>query len=284
VSRSPVTAPHLAALVLVALAAGAIAARADSGGARRVSIVPDGVSAAFLTAPDGTAVRADVKDNAYEFLVPRPRVLEQRYVVWTGGDGTPHVQPVLAVGVLREPCATGSRSCRGRRGSRRWATSGHARRRRFCRRRSRPRPPGAIGSGASASPCPRSPPTARRWPRSRCRRRRSVSGRLPSDAELRRGPAPGSAGSLGGMAAPRSLVVLTLLAVTAAAVSVTILVWISIGTSNDLNRVVDKANRVADDASRSVDRLDRTTRELDPAIRSLRRAADALRQANTAAP
>jgi hypothetical protein len=86
------------------------------------------------------------------------------------------------------------------------------------------------------------------------------------------------------MAAPRSLVVLTLLAVTAAAVSVTILVWISIGTSNDLNRVVDKANRVADDASRSVDRLDRTTRELDPAIRSLRRAADALRQANTAAP
>jgi hypothetical protein len=66
-----------------------------------VSIVADGVSAAFLTAPDGTAVRADVKDNAYEFLVPRPRVLEQRYVVWTGGDGTPHVQPVLAVGVLR---------------------------------------------------------------------------------------------------------------------------------------------------------------------------------------
>jgi len=42
VNRSPVTARHLAALVLVALAAGAIAARADSGGARRVSIVAEG--------------------------------------------------------------------------------------------------------------------------------------------------------------------------------------------------------------------------------------------------
>ena len=59
-------------------------------------IVPDGVAAAFLTAPDGTAVRADVKDNAYEFLVPSARSPQQRYVVWTGGDGTPHVQPVLA--------------------------------------------------------------------------------------------------------------------------------------------------------------------------------------------
>ena len=33
-------------------------------------IVPNGVPAAFLTAPDGTAVRADVKDNGYEFLLP----------------------------------------------------------------------------------------------------------------------------------------------------------------------------------------------------------------------
>jgi hypothetical protein len=57
-------------------------------------IVPDGVSAAFLTSPDGTAVRADVKDNAYAFVVPRPKTPEQRYVVWTGGDGTPHVGPV----------------------------------------------------------------------------------------------------------------------------------------------------------------------------------------------
>jgi hypothetical protein len=59
-------------------------------------IVPDGVAAAFLTSPDGTAVRADVKDNGYEFLVPRSKTIEPRYVVWTGGDGTPHVQPVTA--------------------------------------------------------------------------------------------------------------------------------------------------------------------------------------------
>lgn len=60
-------------------------------------IVPDGVPAVFLTAPDGTAVRADVKDNAYEFLVAHPRTPQQRYVVWTGGDGTPHVQPIGAM-------------------------------------------------------------------------------------------------------------------------------------------------------------------------------------------
>jgi hypothetical protein len=64
-------------------------------------IVPDGVAAAFLTAPDGTAVRADVKGNGYEFLVPRPRTFGQQYVVWTGGDGTPHVQPILAFGLAR---------------------------------------------------------------------------------------------------------------------------------------------------------------------------------------
>jgi hypothetical protein len=57
-------------------------------------IVPDGVGAAFLTSPDGTAVRADVKDNAYAFVVPRTKRAEERYVVWTGGDGTPHVQPL----------------------------------------------------------------------------------------------------------------------------------------------------------------------------------------------
>ncbi len=57
-------------------------------------IVPDGVSAAFLTSPDGTAVRADVKDNAYAFVVPRTKRADERYVVWTSGDGTPHVQPL----------------------------------------------------------------------------------------------------------------------------------------------------------------------------------------------
>jgi hypothetical protein len=59
-------------------------------------IVPDGVGAAFLTSPDGTAVRADVKNNAYAFVVPRTERAEERYVVWTGGDGTPHVQPLGA--------------------------------------------------------------------------------------------------------------------------------------------------------------------------------------------
>jgi hypothetical protein len=63
--------------------------------------VPDGVPAVFLTAPDGTAVRTDVKDNGYEFLLPRQRRVEQRYVVWTGGDGTPHVQGVVTYGPWR---------------------------------------------------------------------------------------------------------------------------------------------------------------------------------------
>ena len=69
-------------------------------------IVPDGVGAAFLTSPDGTAIRADVQDNAYAFVVPRTNRAEQRYVVWTGGDGTPHVQPLGSpVFVLRVRCA-----------------------------------------------------------------------------------------------------------------------------------------------------------------------------------
>jgi len=70
-------------------------------------IVPDGVAAAFLTSPDGTAVRADVTDNAYAFVVPRAKTPEERYVVWTGGDGTPHVQPLGApVFVARARCAS----------------------------------------------------------------------------------------------------------------------------------------------------------------------------------
>jgi len=68
-------------------------------------VVPDGVVAVFLTSPDGTAVKADVTDNAYTFVVPRTRTPEQRYVVWTGGDGTPHVQPMpAALGGLRVRC------------------------------------------------------------------------------------------------------------------------------------------------------------------------------------
>jgi hypothetical protein len=57
-------------------------------------IVPDGVPAVFLTAPDGTAVRADVQDNGFSFVVPRTRAPAPHYVVWTGSDGAPHVQPV----------------------------------------------------------------------------------------------------------------------------------------------------------------------------------------------
>jgi hypothetical protein len=64
-------------------------------------LVPNGVPAVFLTAPDGTAVRADVKDNGYEFLLPNQRSDEQRYVVWTGGDGTPHVQPIVTFATAR---------------------------------------------------------------------------------------------------------------------------------------------------------------------------------------
>ncbi|MCW2994506.1 MAG: hypothetical protein JWQ18_2001, partial [Conexibacter sp.] len=70
-------------------------------------IVPDGVAAAFLTSPDGTAVRADVTGNAYAFVVPRAKTPEERYVVWTGGDGTPHVQPLGSpVFVARARCAS----------------------------------------------------------------------------------------------------------------------------------------------------------------------------------
>jgi hypothetical protein len=83
------------------------------------------------------------------------------------------------------------------------------------------------------------------------------------------------------MAAPRPLVILTLLAVTVAAISVSILAWVAIGAANDTQRVVDKADRVANDASVSLRRLNRTTRDLDPAVRSLRRAADALSEART---
>jgi hypothetical protein len=60
-------------------------------------IVPDGVDAVFVTAADGTSTRADVRDNGYAFGLPRPRRPEQRYLVWTGSDGSPHVQPLPAI-------------------------------------------------------------------------------------------------------------------------------------------------------------------------------------------
>jgi hypothetical protein len=86
------------------------------------------------------------------------------------------------------------------------------------------------------------------------------------------------------MAAPRPLVILTLLAVFVASVSVTILAWIAIATAHHAQDVVDKADRLTTDAATSIRRLDRTTRDLDPAVRSLRRASDALNNAARAAP
>ncbi|MEA2207394.1 MAG: hypothetical protein QOE77_4170, partial [Blastocatellia bacterium] len=62
-------------------------------------VVPDGVEAVFVTAADGSATRADVRDNGYAFVLPRPRRPDARYVVWTGTDGAPHVQPLPSLGV-----------------------------------------------------------------------------------------------------------------------------------------------------------------------------------------
>ena len=69
-------------------------------------VVPDGVDAVFVTAADGSATRADVRDNGYSFMLPRSRVAEPRYLVWTGADGTPHVQPLQALRVFAPvgPC------------------------------------------------------------------------------------------------------------------------------------------------------------------------------------
>lgn len=70
-------------------------------------IVPDGVGAAFLTSADGTAVKTEVKDNGYAFLVPPAKGREAfapRYVVWVGGDGTPHVQHVVLSRLPRRLC------------------------------------------------------------------------------------------------------------------------------------------------------------------------------------
>lgn len=60
-------------------------------------IVPDGVEAVFVTAPDGSATRADVEENGYSFVLPRARHAGPRYLVWTAADGSPRVQPLPAV-------------------------------------------------------------------------------------------------------------------------------------------------------------------------------------------
>ena len=278
-------------------------------------MVPDGVPAVFLTAPDGTAVRADVKDNGYEFLLPNQRSYEQRYVVWTGGDGTPHVQPIVTFAAVRASACKSSakltqsvrarvagRACSVRRGRRSRTSSpfrcrAERRARCACAARSRPwstsraargsaRSRRAWSSPAARAPCRRSPscrarpvgpapPVAAVPARPRPRRPR----RPASTAD--RAPAPSS---LDEMAAPRPLVILTLLAVFVASVSVTILAWIAIATANKAQDVVDKADRLTTDAATSIRRLDRTTRDLDPAVRSLRRASDALNNAARATP
>lgn len=79
-------------------------------------VVPDGVEAVYLTAADGSAVRADVTDNGYTFLVPSPAraaMRVPRYVVWTT-DGTPHVAPVLLPALPRRACAGYQRTIAGR--------------------------------------------------------------------------------------------------------------------------------------------------------------------------
>jgi hypothetical protein len=60
-------------------------------------IVPDGVDGVFVTGADGSATRADVHDNGFAFVLPRPQRPEPRYLVWTGSDGKPHVQPLAPV-------------------------------------------------------------------------------------------------------------------------------------------------------------------------------------------
>ena len=136
-------------------------------------IVPDGVPAAFLTSHDGTAVRADVKDNAYAFVVPRSRTAERRYVVWTGGDGTPHVQPLAA------PCSRAATAARAPRCS----TGGRPSSRPTARACAVTSPPPSRCRSRLACARRRSCSTPRRASRRRPRRR---SRRPPSDSCPRR--------------------------------------------------------------------------------------------------
>jgi hypothetical protein len=271
------------------------------------------VPAVFLTAPDGTAVRADVKDNGYEFLLPNQRSYEERYVVWTGGDGTPHVQPTVTFAAVRAsackssakltqsvarvspdgafPCTAGPMADKFPVPVPRGAPRALRLRRQvaamvYVTRCTASFPSDrAWWSPAARAPCRRSPscPLARRRRRRRLgpsRRPRRPRPRHPASAADR----PRAPSSLDEMAAPRPLVILTLLAVFVASVSVTILAWIAIATAHHAQDVVDKADRLTTDAATSIRRLDRTTRDLDPAVRSLRRASDALNNAARATP
>ena len=276
----------------------------------------NGVPAVFLTAPDGTAVRADVKDNGYEFLLPNQRAYDQRYVVWTGGDGTPHVQPIVTFAAARAgACKSsaklaqsaarvspdGAFGCTGAPIANKFAVP--VPRRAIADAASAPpgrgdAPRHAVRRGAACSRRASLPPAARsqrlrsrccgpirrrRWPWSRpspSRRPPLPRPRLPAST-ADHAPTPSS---LDEMAAPRPLVILTLLAVFVASVSVTILAWIAIATAHKTQDVVDKADRLTNDAATSIRRLDRTTRDLDPAVRSLRRASDALNNAARATP
>ena len=222
-------------------------------------------------------MRADVKDNGYEFLLPNQRSYEQRYVVWTGGDGTPHVQPIVTfaaaraerVQVLRQADAVrGARVARRRVRVRRRRRSPTSSPFRVPRRASRAlRLRRQVAAMVYVTRC------AARGPLRAGRRGHrppgpSASGRGaagPSGAAGRRGPGPARPGarhsraraspastadhaptpsSLDEMAAPRPLVILTLLAVFVASVSVTILAWIAIATAHKAQDVVDKADRL----------------------------------------
>ena len=271
-------------------------------------IVPNGVPAVFLTAPDGTAVRADVKDNGYEFLLPKQRTAEQRYVVWTGGDGTPHVQPVVAFGRwTAKACASAAKRSQSMARVSPDALSG-------CVTPRDHRQDGGTAAApriARAAPSPSGRPAALRHallarrPVHAGRRRHRPSAPAPPVAVLPARPAPpavaarAGAGALGRAAGAQAPLTLRRAPqVASARWLLPALSWSSRSSRSPsppcrsrsspgspsrshTRHVVDKADGVADDAALAIRRLDRTTRELDPAVRSLRRAADALSEART---
>ncbi len=71
-------------------------------------MVPDGVDQVYLTKSDGTAVKSDVEDNGYSFVVPaaarRSRIGDLRFLVWTAANGVPKVQPVTITQLPQRFC------------------------------------------------------------------------------------------------------------------------------------------------------------------------------------
>ena len=83
------------------------------------------------------------------------------------------------------------------------------------------------------------------------------------------------------MAPPPALVILTLLAVTVASVSVSILAWIAIAAAHKAQRVADKADASTDTPRFRAPPGPHHARPR-PAVRALSRAPDALGAARTA--